>query len=369
MNTAAPTRSSRSLPLLALTGLLGVCIWIDTAAAGDRVCNTQVAWRAPASCPDRGEFLALLGAELSSAPVDLVHLDIRIVEQRGLFVLTWRISSGTADSSGLYRNRTDPRTLADSSCAAVVEAAVTAIATAIEPVIDESRGDPLDSPRPCPQREDLDVPDVLLPAPVSFSGLDEFPLRGPTILGLPFDLAVQVMLGGDSGTLPGVATSIHASVASQYGRWRLEVGGAQLLEQRRTVSRGDSEMGGDLSLRTATLRLCAEVHRGLIITSICAGGQLGLYRSAGYNLLAATETTETYAAAGWATSFSRALQEFLYFRADINIWSPTRRPRFTVCDVAVAGDGGFQCSVPTRTLWQPRRVVTRIFAGLEVRFR
>lgn len=372
MSTEPGAALTAGVVVAALVTSLGPAVADDpvTRPTGDRlddqVCNTRVEWRAPANCPDRRAFLSLLSAELANAPVDLVHLDIRITRKRDLFVLTWRTSSGTPDWSGRFRTSSDPRSLSDASCAAVVEAAATAIATAIEPVAADTGSL---TARPCPQRVDLDVPEVLLPPPVSFAGLDEFPLRGPTIVGLPFDLALQLTLGGDSGTLPGLATSIGAGISTQYGRWRLELSGARLLEQRRTVARGDDEIGGDFSLRLATLRLCAEVYRGLVIASICTGGQLGQFRSVGYNLLRPIDATETYGAAGWGVSFARALRDFLYFRIDINIWSPTIRPLFTVCDVAVTSDDGVECAVPGRPVWQPRRLVTRVFAGIEVMFR
>ena len=334
---------------------------IGLASASDQLCNTQITWRAPAGCPGKAELIAQLAAEMSAAPADWTQLDVRIEKQPGVFALSWRILSGVPDETGAYPVVTEWRTLAAPSCQVVVKTAATVIALAIDP------GDGLGErvpPGPCPQSADSDSPPLQQPSSDVSSSLQA--PRGPPLIGLPFDLNVRVMAGADSGTLPNLSPTIYAALGAQFGRWRFELGGSYLSEQRKTLALR-TDVGGDISLRVVALRVCADVHRGFITAALCAGGQLGEFHSAGYNLSRQIELTQPYAAADWGVSFARALQEFLYFRLDARFSSPFTRPRFTICETADASTQ--TCLRPEVLLWQPERILLRVFAGVELVFR
>ena len=343
------------------------------AAADDgELCNTRIEWRAPASCPGKADFVSHLIGELTAAPARLTHIDVHIEESQGQFALSWRISTGPPDWAGRYPSKAQERQLADPSCSVVVRAAATAIALAIDPSFASSNDENHERrllPGPCPQATDRDIPRALGHRPPSLSGIELFPTHGPKVLGLPFNVAIKLMFGSDQGTLPNRATTLHAGAALQYGRWRLEVSGSRLLEQRTTITRREREMGGDFSLQVAALRGCAEVYRGVFTGSLCVGGQLGRFHGAGFGLSRQLEATEGYRAAGWGVSAARQLQDFVYFRIDAHFWHQLNRPLFTICEVADGSGGSPMCVTPSTPLWQPELITTRVFAGVELVFR
>ncbi|MDQ3034838.1 MAG: hypothetical protein M3Y87_20680, partial [Myxococcota bacterium] len=115
---------------------------------------SEPAYEAPPSCPDAAEFRARLAASLASAPPDAelpdLRASVRISERDGAYAAEVVLVEGGSELR---------RSLRDTSCAVVAEAAMMVVAIALVPGLDPlgapapARADPLAEPAsPAPER-------------------------------------------------------------------------------------------------------------------------------------------------------------------------------------------------------------------------
>ncbi len=259
-------------------------------------------------------------------------------------------------------NSPGERELSVPSCRELVETAALIVALAI-PSADEQ---PDEDPPPTPGVHDDEMPDAIAlgvekqperPAPRVWRP------RGLRLFGLPYDLSLRVMVGGDSGTLPEVAPSLHAVAAVQHDRWRVELGGFHVFEQRAPMAE-DPATGGEISLSVIALRSCAEILRGRAVAALCAGAEVGRFRSTGYGNTSPRRESQLHLALLSGVSMSVRLQKYTYFRLDTSLARPLLRPRFAICQVGTVED----CAVPLAIFWQPQELIGRAVAGVEIFF-
>lgn len=349
MNWPRLARSVAALTVLALCA--------ESAAAPPEPAKktspaVELEWAAPPNCPDQETFAALLATAITVPPRERVRVSARVVARGKQFHITIRLDAGLT---------TGERTLSASSCAELARTAALIIALAIQPLEDDSSEEPV-----------VEAHDDEIPRPITLStnARDARQEPGPALgerpgrpWGLPFDMAVRLMIGGDSGLLPELAPSVHAVMAALGGEWRIELGGSYVFRQRAPLS-ADPSMGGLISLGRVTLRGCTEIYRGLALASACAGGELGSFYSTGYGSITPLENSELHAAFSGGIALSWQVRRALYVRLDTEMLALLVRPRFAICPLGSAG----QCAVPWEPVWQPESAVARVLAGVEMVF-
>lgn len=329
----------------------------STAATASIVVTS---WEGAGGCPDATAFVQRVASFVGNPPDQPAQVAVRIVAEPSRFVLTMRVDAGAGPGE---------RELKGPTCAVVVEAAAFIVALTIDPMAGQAT-----QFRPSPAA--LGIADDEIPPPITL----ERPAparppepRGVRLFGAPFELVLRLMIGSDLGTLPEPATLVHAAVAIERRRWRIELGGTYVLEQRIAAAE-DPSLGGTISQVGVRLRGCGEVYRGGpggstagsgIAASLCAGGELGRFRSTGHGVPMPLSAEQAYATVGGGGAILLTIRKPLYFRLEADVSRPLARPRFSVC-AAGAADA---CAVPLITFWQPAVVHGRAFAGMEVIFR
>jgi hypothetical protein len=337
--------------------------------------SVDVEWTAPPRCPDQDAFAGLVRDSVAVPPRGAVRIRALVTARRGQFHLELHIHSDEA--SGV-------RSFSAPNCTDLARTAALIVALAVQPAEGPDRtepgpeagepvtGVPAAGAAAARRMDDRRMDDSEWPRPIDLGDLGDLggqgsgardPRRGLAVFGLPFDVAVRLMVGGDSGVLPGFAPSMHAVLGAQYDRWRLEVGGSYVFEQRAPMP-SDPDTGGLISVAAAALRTCAEIFRGPALASLCGGGELGVFRSTGYGNIMPISRSQTHAALSSGASLAVKVRDSIYIRLDASAAAMLVRPRFAICRVGSAED----CAVPLETLWQPEQVLGRVQAGVEMFF-
>jgi hypothetical protein len=243
-------------------------IAIVLAISGGGSARADVAWDAPAACPDRAAVLARiaaeLGRELDPAAVDVAGR----VERAGA---RWRVT---------LRLGAGERVLEAAACDELVATTALVVALAID------------------AGEAAAAPPAAVAAPVIAPAVDgETP--PPRAIGLPtavtttaprraaptgLGLRVRASIGGAAGGLPENALGVAGAVELARGPWALDAGGSRWLTQE--ASNDGSPRGVEIAMTTVALRGCRVLaDTGGWRVNGCAGGELDLLRSRPFGFL------------------------------------------------------------------------------------
>jgi hypothetical protein len=315
--------------------VIGVCSLVACLAYRELPAAAQprtfIAWEAPAECPGRLEFAAMVQKHLGeTAPADQIHVEVTIQRRGRRLELTLHTTRG-AD--------TGERTLTGTDCAVLAETAALALALAIAPDAVATR----------PVR------------PETNAGRDDEPLPATTAVVIApggergLDVGVRVAALGDVGSFPDAAPGLGAAVSAQLGRWRAEAYVGYWFEQRATNASNMDE-AVDLTTAVGGVRGCFQVHRGALDLELCGAGELSRTRGRGADTIDGFAATWLWASLGGGVSAARRISRHLRFRLDIGIMGrPRTRPRFTFTN-------------SDDVLFRPAWVSGQASAGLEVRF-
>ncbi len=241
-------------------------------------------WQAPAGCPEqatvRARVVAMLGAGATSA-ADLTATGRVSATGEG-----WRLELSLVRAAGR-----EQRTLVDSDCAALADAAALVIAVTIDPLA----GVVLPQERAAVVPEAV-VPEVVVPevvVPVARDGgrgaVPEDRSAGavPKDRALPVEeprgtrrrLGLGLRAGGGLGftrILPAVHGVLELGLGLEGRRWRVELNGWFAPPVRGTAS-SQPAIGGSFRLGFAELRGCGvpALRRVPLAFPLCAGLQVG----------------------------------------------------------------------------------------------
>ncbi len=297
----------------------------------------NITWDAPAGCPDRAGFAALVARYLGhSADAGGVTVEVTVTATETGFHLTWHMQSEEGFGE---------RSLDGPDCGLLAETGALTLALAIDPSagadeIDETAIFEPDDERPPDRLEPVEPPiEVTQPA-----------RRRPTYLGV----AMRLFGGATLGALPGAAPSLGAALAARWRRWRIEGVFSWWFERRETLPGDPDEepRGGDFTMYAGALRVCAELVGPL---SVCLGGELGEFEGAGFGFGRTQQHAQRWLGATGTVAYSRKIANHLFFRADLEIGVPQTRPAFvnTTTDELV---------------YQQPLVNGRLLTGLELQF-
>jgi hypothetical protein len=321
--------------------------WLAVMAAGaasSRAARADVAWEAPAACPDRDAFLARIEVELGRR-FDPAAVDIggRIDAAGGRWRIALRLGAGE-------------RVVEARSCAELVATAALIVALAIDAgeVIEMAAVIAAPVAVASARTDDDEVPPVrglALSAPTPAPAPPPEPLR--------LDLAVRATVGGDAGGLPALAGGLGGGIELGLGRWSVDGSASRWFGQRAT---SQPEQGADLDLTTAAIRACRGVVRrpGWRLAG-CVGAEIDALRATpfGFDQPASARTLVGGGAVIGAV-VARRLAGPLWLRVDAGL-------------SALAWTVGFREGDPASPemlgppVHEMSRIVARGFAAAEVR--
>jgi hypothetical protein len=170
---------------------------------------------------------------------------------------------------------------------------------------------------------------------------------------VPLRGAVRASGSIEYGVLPGFGAGLSLAAALVFPRWRFEATGA-FWPARKARLVGYPDVGGDLSLGTATLRGCPTPRWNRVELPLCVGAELGAMRGDGVGADQAVTQTRLWVAAQLAVAFAWRFTDRLALWTEVQAVLALARPEFVI--------------VGAGRLHQAAAVAPRAAFGLEVRF-
>lgn len=307
-----PNRAFDRLALATIAALAGV--FSARAASADTTRIFELDWQAPAGCPASTEVEREISRLIGSGKHN--RSTVRALAQVSGRDPDWRVHIRIQDGEN-----TSERTFDGSTCRAVTKVASLIIALAIEP---NAGSTPEVAP---PPKEKPEPPPAPPPRPPEKK---EPPLRATLVAG-PF---------ADFAILPRVAWGFELGAGLRWPAIAVDVRGGATLTQSSDVP--PAAAGGNFSLLTAGVRVCARVVPGATEWFVCASGLASRVQAEGYGVTAPGSATALIGAAGIGPRIDVALSDAwrLYlageatyafseasFRLD-NVGNVHRTPRF-----------------------------------------
>lgn len=343
----------------AVLAALAFALASSLGAAPEEAGELELRWVAPPTCPDearvRARVEALLGRPLGPGPA---VLKVRAEIERGR-AFRLRLTTSTADGS-----RTRP--FEGQSCDVLADAAILAIAIAIDPTVTSRALQPTPAPNPEPSPEEEPPPEAEPPPePEVRAPLDRDapPSRTPSATLRPPPSpgaarprprgAVRLGAGAAFGFLPRIGPSLTGAAALLLPRARAELHFDHFFAEREL---DDTGRGGEIRLWTIGLRGCW-VGRAVEVLEfpLCGGAQIGSMHARGVGALQRRdETSLPYAAGNAAAALMYVPLRFLAVGIGAEMIVPFTRPGFVLEDLGL--------------VYRTGPVAGRAWAGLEARF-
>lgn len=319
-------------------------LWCS-AAWGPAGSSVEIAWSAPASCPDEAWVEArverFLDRPLLDAAVEPVSAEVEVSVADGELVADVALTTG---------DRAQRRVLRDGSCDVLAAAAAFMIAVAIDPEAalgDADEGREATDPAAASEFESVeDPPSAVTEAPDT----DEDP-RDQTDRGQAVRGALGLRAAGAGGLLPGFSPAVGVTAAVLIGRARVEAHGDWTFE--RTVELG---MGRSASFRgwSAGAAACFVPASDPVEFPLCAGLSAGAMRGGSRGVADPGQATIPWVAGRVGPSLAYVPSRFAAIRLGLDALVPLRRPQFTIENLGVVHE-----------VWP---VVVLGYLGVEVRF-
>jgi len=268
----------------AVAAFLALSVVSTGAVRADSGHPFELSWQAPPTCPTsrevEREITRLIGdASRNRATVRAVAEVTRRDED-------WRVLIRIQDG-----DRVSERSFEGATCRAVTKVASLIIALAIEP----NAGAPSESVAPEPR----DKPEPLVRPPAPAAPSAEAPLRGFVAAGPVAELRI----------LPRVGFGFEIGLGMRFPALSAELRGGASLPQPTDVA--SSAAGGQFSLLTAGLRVCARIVSHSPEIFGCAAGFLDRVHAEGYGVTAPSEATALLATAALGPRLDFPLGEAL----------------------------------------------------------
>ncbi len=311
---------------------LGLALWLASGLLPRSVSAAppseplQLAWRAPAGCPDREAALAQLRILLHgdySGPRAEARVVIAAAGAGG-FVVTTQTRLGAFQSE---------RRFAGVTCEALARATTLIIAMTLDPV--GAAGAAVTPPaasRPEPTR--------LLPRPRVLPGRE-------------LELALGARVTGDAGSLPLPTLGVGVAFDARYRRLLAEIS-MTLFLSRRVTREPTPGAGGVIGLRTAAARWCFAPLSSLSSWYACLGSELGVTDGQGVGIRHPQRSSDVWIAAFAGAALRRRIGGPLHVWTNMDFAVPLRIPSY-----AIEGYGEVD---------RPWTVVTRGALGVDVTF-
>jgi hypothetical protein len=285
---------------------------VDPGAARSQF---QLAWSAPAGCPDREAAIARidrsLGGHLAGHPTEL---DVSVTVAQALSH-DWSVRIEAASATGRRVRELNGR-----SCRAVVAAATLIIALMI---------DPNAQPEPEPELETTEAP----PPPPREPSVPTFtpPLQaGPPSSTSGIDVAI--VSGMAAGVVPKLAPSAGLRSSLTRGHLRLELDAKGLFPSQTTLPALPGT-GGKVDLLAAGFSGCYSLPAGSWQIAACLGTELGRLHAVGFGVSDPGQGSALWAAASAALALSRSLGKRWMVEGRSSALVPWVRPRFVLTNV------------------------------------
>lgn len=275
---------------------LVLALGVAGATLSGRAAASELSWSGPVDCAEREQLLfqveGALGASLASTGE--VQLQVHVASSRPQARALLRVVAGGAESG------ISERWLMAPSCSSLVDTLAVAIALAIEAAapgaLDATSGV---APAHAEQHANPAGPDLLAAKGAALGAddarqLDEASQAGETGQGSASASVaerfgpiprVAALLTGDAGSLPAAALGVALGARLDFARFQVELLGTLWLEQHtRLDSAVSAGAGGDVSLATGALSVCASLLGGAqssFSLAPCAGLEIGRLAGAG----------------------------------------------------------------------------------------
>ena len=213
-----------------LTTTLAVLLWSGAARAQS---SLDLAWHAPAGCPDQASVVAAVQGLVTTVPPEALHVTATVHEEGERWTVAL-VLSGAASGT---------RTLRAKSCPAVARATALIVALALDPTAKLPPEDAPAEPPPVPAPPPPPPPPSAVPPP-------------PARRASPFRPFVFVGATGERALLPGLALGAAFGVGVAWRAFRGDLAG-QLAPSRNASLAEHAGAGGDLSLLALAARACA----------------------------------------------------------------------------------------------------------------
>lgn len=279
---------------------------IEAPPASDRF---DLAWEAPAGCPDaasgRARVERFLGREVGRADDPQVRARVIVRSADGLFV------------AGIAIEGTDgERELSAERCDTVAEAAAYVVAAWIDPTVEPpALEDPAPEPAPIPT-----PPPVIEPRPEPAPKPRPRPV--PRLRG-----ALRLGAGVGVGPLPRVAATLLGGAALLLRRVRFELAVAHWLA--RPARRSDRPgTGGDIRLTSGAVRICPLAVVRPVEIPVCAGFEVGSMHGRGVGIEQIVSTRLLWAAFTAGVGLTWMPSRWVGPWVDATLVVPVSRPVF-----------------------------------------
>jgi len=292
-----------------------------------------VSWSTPAECPAKAKLLAGVTKHLGREIPDGIAIRGTIRRAKGGYTVTIHMGKGAV------------RAVTNRDCFLLTETASLIIALAIDEQTRAAR-----TGAPSPARDSERPPAMVGPDPRATATASTTTAAGPSSRP-PLRLRACAVFGAESGTLPKRTTGVGAGVSGQLGRLSLDLLGWYWME--RSAPGMEPGSGGDVSQFYGALRLCAGLLHVAGTWGVCAVGNAGWMRVAGYGVDVPRTVYSGMISVGGAVQWSLRLQKRLYLRLDVQFMANLTRPAFV-----------FQPG--NELVFEPDVLSTRASAGVEM---
>jgi hypothetical protein len=282
--------------------------------------RADVAWRAPAVCPQEDSVRALIATWLgqSAGELDLgsVRVDATVSQQDAGFSLDLVLES----PAGSAREHLSAR-----RCETLAKTVALKVALAVDPVTALASVEPEPRSAKAPAR----------PPPPAVSG------------------GVRAVGGIALGLLPGVTAATLLVGSLRLGDFRFELGGGYWFPRSVTYD-GLPTVGANLRMFGAVARVCPTASIGRVEVPLCAGVEAGIVRATGFGVPERRTSDRPWVALTLGPGLAVPLFGGWYFWAEADAGFGVVIPSFRVRNLP--------------RLYQPENGAAEAWAGLEVRF-
>lgn len=308
-------------------GLLAALV---VAPPADVPAAFELAWQAPAGCPDGAEVLRRLARLAPGRPAPALRADGSIAP---LVDGTWRLQlalrgPGVADT----------RTIEAADCSALGDVAALLLAIAVAPETTARRHAagataPDDRPSlPLPPREPVAAPSIAAPPGLELEDVSTAPTprRSPGDSPGGVRGALRLAGGAEVGAIPAWSPSAALGAALLGAGWRVELAGTY---SARTLAYDERSVGGRLQLGAGALRGCAVPRWRRFEFPVCGGLELGALRGVGRGVASPRPAVDLWVAAqlGAGAAWVPGRRVALVAALDVSI--ALRRPGFHVASL------------------------------------
>lgn len=270
--------------------------------------RAEIAWQAPASCPNADVVRARFRAQ---APPDAEEPKADVV-----------VTKTTTFAAELHvfpaRGEPSTRRFESDDCEDIADAA--ALILALVARDEAARADA--SP---------DVPTSQAPPPRPLAAArptrNELGRTNDSGAAPHLELHASLGVGGAVNVLPSAAPGAELTIGASFAAWRIEAGGIWLPAQRTHVT---ARAGGDFDFLSASARACFVPAFGRWRAGICGGGALHVTSGRAFGVPMVEESTRSDAAMQAALLGDWSFTELFGLRASVYVDAPLKRPRYVI---------------------------------------